>query len=171
MDVDIVTTPIFYVNAEPHIGHLYSALVADARARWSRMEGREVLFTTGTDEHGLKIEEAAEKGGFDSPATFCDEVSSTFKECFLKFGISFDDFVRTTEVRFVCSSPRTWLTPPVQTQTTAARTAVCYPLLCIYLFRIDTHAQSRNCGANLKKVVLSTEARTKDGIASPTRRI
>jgi len=58
-----VSTPIFYVNAKPHIGHLYTALLTDAAARWSRIEGIPTLFSTGTDEHGLKVQEAAENAG------------------------------------------------------------------------------------------------------------
>lgn len=59
----LITTPIFYVNASPHIGHLYTAVLSDAIARWHRLQGAEVLFTSGTDEHGLKVHEAAEKQG------------------------------------------------------------------------------------------------------------
>ena len=107
-DVDVITTPIFYVNAAPHLGHLYTALLCDARARWSRMQGRKVLFTTGTDEHGLKIEEAAEKNGFDSPLLFCDTVAKSFESCFDEFGISHDDFVRTTEPRHLETVQALW---------------------------------------------------------------
>jgi methionyl-tRNA synthetase len=100
LGTDVITTPIFYVNAAPHIGHLYTALLGDARARWSRLLGRRVLFTTGTDEHGLKIEEAAQRGGFAaSTKEFCDAVSCSFVRCFEAFAISHDDFVRTTEPR------------------------------------------------------------------------
>ena len=94
-----VTTPIFYVNSRPHIGHAYSALLADAIARWFRdVEGRAVFFSTGTDEHGAKVQEAAEKAGVPVPE-FCDEVSASFRTCFDQLNISYDDFVRTTEKR------------------------------------------------------------------------
>ena len=96
--VDVITTPIFYVNAEPHIGHVYTALLCDARARWSRLRGKEVLFTTGTDEHGLKVDEAATRNGFDEPLAFCDTVAQQFEQCFQEFQISYDDFIRTSEV-------------------------------------------------------------------------
>lgn len=94
----MVTTPIFYVNGSPHIGHLYSALVADALARWHRMLGASTLFVTGTDEHGLKIQEAA-KGKGKTPAQFCDEVSEEFRSLMVQADISNDQFIRTTEER------------------------------------------------------------------------
>jgi methionyl-tRNA synthetase len=68
-----VTTPIFYVNAAPHIGHLFSALLADAAARWHRFEGKHVLYMTGTDEHGQKIQRSAAARGIPTQQ-FCDEV-------------------------------------------------------------------------------------------------
>ncbi len=77
---------------------MYSALLCDARARWSRLLGRRVLFTTGTDEHGTKVQEAALANGFQSTIEFCDQVAKAFEDCFRAFGISFDDFVRTTQV-------------------------------------------------------------------------
>ena len=105
---DVITTPIFYVNAEPHLGHLYSALLCDARARWSRLRGRQVLFTTGTDEHGLKIEEAADRSECGTPGAFCDKVAQSFVDCFSAFGISYDDFIRTTEPRHADTVRALW---------------------------------------------------------------
>jgi methionyl-tRNA synthetase len=90
-----VTTPIFYVNGAPHIGHLYSALLADACARSHRVADEPVLFSTGTDEHGLKVHAAAAKGGVE-PGELCDRLSSVFRSSFDKIGISYDVFVRTT---------------------------------------------------------------------------
>jgi len=107
-DTDVITTPIFYVNAAPHLGHLYTTLLCDARARWSRLRGRNVLFTTGTDEHGLKIEEAAERNGFDSPGMFCDDVAESFRKCFEIYNISHDDFIRTTEKRHLDTVQTLW---------------------------------------------------------------
>ena len=73
-----ITTPIYYPSAKPHMGHAYSSIVADFFARFKRIDGFNVHFLTGTDEHGLKIQRAAEKNGVD-PQTFCDEISQTFK--------------------------------------------------------------------------------------------
>ena len=92
----LVTTPIFYVNAQPHVGHLHSALLADAASRWHQMSNIKVLFTTGTDEHGLKVQEAAEANNQD-PQEFCDQVSSTFRHAFDAANIQCDRFVRTTD--------------------------------------------------------------------------
>ena len=92
----MVTTPIFYVNAPPHIGHLYSALLGDALTRWHRLLGGRACLVTGTDEHGLKVQQAAERAG-QSPAEFCSAVSARFRGLFQRADIKFDRFVRTTE--------------------------------------------------------------------------
>ena len=102
-----VSTPIFYVNAEPHIGHLYTAVLTDAYARWSRLRGSKTLFSTGTDEHGLKVQEAAEKAGLP-PGVFCDDVSKKFKSTFDNFDITYDDYVRTTEPRHHAAVKKLW---------------------------------------------------------------
>lgn len=95
----MITTPIYYVNASPHIGHLYSSVVADALSRWYRdVKGQETLFTTGTDEHGLKVQESASKQGYE-PQPFCDRVSATFRSLFDQGNIKYDDYIRTTESR------------------------------------------------------------------------
>lgn len=80
-----VTTPIYYVNDKPHIGHAYTTLACDVIARFMRLDGREVMFLTGTDEHGQKVENSAEKAG-KTPQGFCDEVSQQFRRvsCFMK---------------------------------------------------------------------------------------
>ncbi|KAK3095008.1 hypothetical protein FSP39_009126 [Pinctada imbricata] len=93
-----ITTPIFYVNAAPHIGHLHTAVLADVLSRWKRLQGVDVLFTTGTDEHGLKIQQAATKSSIQ-PQQYCDQISSKFKEVFSLAGISYNDYIRTTENR------------------------------------------------------------------------
>ena len=72
-----ITTPIYYPSAKPHMGHAYSSIAADVIARFKRIEGNNVFFLTGTDEHGLKIQKAAEKENKD-PQVFCDEISKTF---------------------------------------------------------------------------------------------
>ncbi|MGC8976924.1 MAG: methionine--tRNA ligase [Candidatus Ratteibacteria bacterium] len=91
-----ITTPLYYVNAEPHIGHTYTTVAADCLARFYRMKGFDVFFLTGTDEHGQKIYEAAQKKGI-SPKELADEVSEIFKKTWEKMNISYDRFIRTTE--------------------------------------------------------------------------
>lgn len=91
-----ITTPIYYVNASPHIGHTYTTLAADILARYHRMIGEKVFFLTGTDEHGAKIEEKAREAG-KSPKEFADEVAASFQFAWDEFNISSDRFIRTTE--------------------------------------------------------------------------
>jgi methionyl-tRNA synthetase len=93
-----VTTPIYYVNDAPHIGHAYTTVTADALARWHRLVGDEVFFLTGTDEHGLKIVRQAEANGL-SPQEQADRTSERFKQAWSLLQISYDDFIRTTEPR------------------------------------------------------------------------
>jgi methionyl-tRNA synthetase len=91
-----VTTPIYYVNAEPHLGHAYTTVVADALARFHRLRGEETRFQTGTDEHGDKVMEAAAKVGLPVK-DFVDGISNTFRRTWDELGISYDNFVRTTQ--------------------------------------------------------------------------
>ncbi|MCC6749692.1 MAG: methionine--tRNA ligase [Deltaproteobacteria bacterium] len=98
MDTFYVTTPIYYVNDVPHIGHAYTTIVADVLARYHRARGRRVFFLTGTDEHGQKIERAAEAAGL-SPAAFVEQVMARFRRAWQVLNISNDDFLRTTEPR------------------------------------------------------------------------
>ena len=93
-----LTTPIYYVNAEPHLGHAYTTILADAAARAHRLSGEDVLFLTGTDEHGQKIERSAKKAGID-PRVFVDEIAERFRHLFADLHITNDDFIRTTEAR------------------------------------------------------------------------
>jgi methionyl-tRNA synthetase len=93
-----ITTPIYYVNARPHLGHAYTTLVCDAIARRKRMLGFDTYFLTGSDEHGQKIERSAQAAG-KTPKQFADEVSDLFRALFEKMNISNDDFIRTTEPR------------------------------------------------------------------------
>jgi methionyl-tRNA synthetase len=102
-----VTTPIYYVNDQPHIGHAYTTLACDALARFMRLDGAEVFFLTGTDEHGQKVEKAAEASGMD-PQAFTDEVSGRFRDLATAMNFSHDDFVRTTEPRHKASVSALW---------------------------------------------------------------
>ncbi len=93
-----VTTPIYYVNDVPHIGHAYTMVIADALARWHRLSGDEVFFLTGTDEHGDKIARAAQANGV-APTVWVDTMAARFVEAWSDLGIANDDFIRTTEPR------------------------------------------------------------------------
>jgi len=96
----LITTPIYYVNDKPHIGHSRPTIAADILSRFHRIAGDETFFLTGTDEHGSKVAEAAERAGI-SPQEFCDKNSQRFKEVWEKLNISYDYFVRTTDDRHV----------------------------------------------------------------------
>ncbi|HBJ75886.1 MAG TPA: methionine--tRNA ligase [Syntrophaceae bacterium] len=95
-----ITTPIYYVNASPHIGHAYTTIVADVLARWARMAGRETFFVTGTDEHGDKIAEAAQKAGI-SPKQYADGISGQFRSLWPELAITNDYFIRTTDANHI----------------------------------------------------------------------
>ncbi|HEX7343136.1 MAG TPA: class I tRNA ligase family protein, partial [bacterium] len=95
-----ITTPIYYVNDEPHIGHTYSTVIADVLARYHRLFGDQVFFLTGTDEHGQKVVEAAAQAG-RSPREHCDLMVQRYQAVWEKLEISHDDFIRTTEERHI----------------------------------------------------------------------
>ena len=95
-----LTTPLYYVNASPHIGHSYTTIATDALARYYRLRGRDVFLLTGTDEHGQKIAQAAAKSGKD-PQAFTDEVSERFRTLWGPLQIRYDDYIRTTQPRHV----------------------------------------------------------------------
>ncbi|MEM7072719.1 MAG: methionine--tRNA ligase, partial [Pseudomonadota bacterium] len=102
-----ITTPIYYVNGTPHIGHAYTSLACDIAARFQRLEGREVKLLTGTDEHGRKVEEAARLAG-QSPKDFVERFSADFRRLADAIDCSFDDFIRTTEHRHHRASQAIW---------------------------------------------------------------
>jgi methionyl-tRNA synthetase len=102
-----ITTAISYPNGRPHIGHAYEAIAADAIARYRRMQGRDVFFMTGTDEHGLKMAQTAAKRSI-SPKALADEMSSLFKEMDEALNVSFDRFIRTTEPDHYAASQAIW---------------------------------------------------------------
>ena len=102
-----ITTPIYYINAEPHLGHAYTTMVADAVARSRRLMGQDVFFLTGTDEHGQKVERAAKKAGMETPA-FADVIAGKYRDLFKALNISNDDFIRTTEPRHIAASQEIW---------------------------------------------------------------
>ena len=102
-----ITTPIYYPSAKPHMGHAYSSIIADFFARFKRIDGFQVHFLTGTDEHGLKIQREAEKNSKD-PKIFCDELSEKFKDLTKILNLSNNDFIRTTEKRHHKSVNEIW---------------------------------------------------------------
>jgi methionyl-tRNA synthetase len=102
-----VTTPIYYVNDAPHVGHAYTTLACDALARFMRLDGRQVHFLTGTDEHGQKVEKSAKAAGMD-PKAFTDKVSQNFRDLCKAMNFSNDDFIRTTEERHIKSCQELW---------------------------------------------------------------
>ena len=102
-----ITTPIYYINAEPHLGHAYTTMVADAIARSRRLVGDDVFFLTGTDEHGQKVERAAQKAGLDNHE-FADRIAAKYRALFQALNISNDDFIRTTEPRHIHAAQAIW---------------------------------------------------------------
>jgi len=102
-----VTTPIYYVNGAPHIGHAYTSIAADVLARWKRLDGFDVFFVTGTDEHGQKVEQAAREAGLD-PQTHVDRISADFQDMTRSMGVSNDVWIRTTEERHKRSCAELW---------------------------------------------------------------
>ena len=102
-----ITTPIYYPSGKPHMGHAYSSIVADIFARFKRIEGYNVYFLTGTDEHGQKIQKEAEKNNKD-PKNFCDEISETFRSLTNTLNLTNNDFIRTTESRHYKSVNEIW---------------------------------------------------------------
>ena len=102
-----ITTPIYYVNGKPHIGHAYTTIACDVIARFMRLDGRQVHFLTGTDEHGQKVEKTAAAAGL-SPLEFCDQIAETFRSLTHALEISNDDFIRTTEPRHIRACQDLW---------------------------------------------------------------
>ena len=93
-----ITTPIYYPSAKLHIGHAYCTTIADAIARFHRLEGDDVFFLTGSDEHGLKIQQKAEEAGV-TPIEYTDKIVAGFQNLWKRLSISNDDFIRTTQKR------------------------------------------------------------------------
>ena len=102
-----ITTPIYYVNDKPHLGHAYTSVACDAIARYMRLDGLDVRFLTGTDEHGQKVEKSAKTAGIP-PQVFVDEVSEHFRDMAKLLNLTNDDFIRTTEPRHYESTQELW---------------------------------------------------------------
>jgi methionyl-tRNA synthetase len=102
-----LTAAIPYANGEPHIGHAYEVIAADALARFKRLDGFQVRFQTGMDEHGQKIEQTARKLGI-APQELVDKISARFRELYDRLGITYDDFIRTTEPRHKAGVQEFW---------------------------------------------------------------
>ena len=102
-----ITTPIYYPSGKPHMGHAYSSIIADFFARFKKIDGYEVYFLTGTDEHGLKIQRSAEKNNLE-PLEFCNQISQTFRDLSKTLNLSNTDFIRTTEERHKKTVQHLW---------------------------------------------------------------
>jgi methionyl-tRNA synthetase len=102
-----ITTPIYYVNDIPHTGHSYASIASDVMARYKRLDGYDVKFLTGTDEHGQKVQKSAEKAGLN-PQAFTDKVSQNFRDLTTTLNLSNDDFIRTTEERHIRACQALW---------------------------------------------------------------
>lgn len=102
-----ITTPIYYVNGDPHMGHAYTTIACDVMARFKRLDGYDVRFLTGTDEHGIKVHQAARAAGVE-PQKFTDQVAQLFKDILPMLNISNDDFIRTTESRHKRGAQYLW---------------------------------------------------------------
>src|SRR5438067_8223632 len=102
-----LTTPIYYVNDLPHLGHAYTTVACDVLARFMRLDGHQVKFLTGSDEHGQKVEQSARAAGI-GPQEFCDRISPAWREMTKLLNISNDDFIRTTEPRHVRGVEALW---------------------------------------------------------------
>lgn len=102
-----ITTPIYYVNGEPHLGHAYTTIACDVAARFKRLDGYKVHFLTGTDEHGIKVHQAARAAGVD-PQTFTDKVAQSFMDILPALDITNDDFIRTTSARHKAGVQALW---------------------------------------------------------------
>ena len=96
MEKYYITTPIYYVNDKPHIGHAYTTILADTISRFRALVGEKPTFLTGLDEHGLKVQQAAEKNG-KAPQDHCDSMAPAFIDLWKKLNINYSDFIRTTE--------------------------------------------------------------------------
>ncbi len=102
-----ITTPIYYINGEPHIGHAYTSIAVDVLARFKRLDGYDVHFSTGTDEHGIKVARSAEKANMDIHK-FSDVMSQKFRDMSSSMNINYDDFIRTTEGRHIKAAQKLW---------------------------------------------------------------
>ncbi|MBL8644967.1 MAG: class I tRNA ligase family protein, partial [Rhodospirillaceae bacterium] len=102
-----ITTPIYYVNDKPHIGHAYTTIACDVMARFKRLDGYDVKFLSGTDEHGQKVAKAAKDQGI-SPQDLVDRNSKNFRDLAAVIGASNDDFIRTTEPRHIAACQALW---------------------------------------------------------------
>ena len=116
-DVFYITTPIYYPNDVPHIGHAYDAVATDVVARYHRLRGEEVFHLTGTDEHGLKLQRAAEAAGL-TPQAWVDQMEPKWREVWARLDIGYDDYIRTTEPRHAARRARA----PAARSTNGART-------------------------------------------------
>ncbi len=145
-----LTTPLYYVNSRPHLGHAYTEIAADTLARWHKLRGDTVFFLTGTDEHGQKISRAAQAAGME-PQAFADQYSNTFRDLWGKLDVRYDDFIRTTEPRHREAVRKVWieLEKKGELYTSAYKGFYCTPcetfLTEEYVRQVKSEGKPVNC--------------------------
>lgn len=141
-----LTTPLYYVNAKPHIGHAYTTVAADVLARFKRLLGFDVLFLTGTDEHGQKVQQAADARGL-TPKKFADELSAEFRKLWDVLNISYDDFIRTTEDRHIQAVQKFWIELESKNQIFRKKYEgwYCTPCEAFWAYRDIGHQTDKVC--------------------------
>ena len=154
-DTFYITTPIYYINDAPHIGHAYTTVAADVMARWRRMHGDKVFFLTGTDEHGQKVARAAEAGGVD-PQTWCDRMAERWKQVWAELDIAYDDFIRTTEERHTTAVQHLWQRLHEQGDVYLDRYEGWYCVAC-EAFYTESELVEGNCPIHGRPVELVSE--------------
>src|ERR1700722_3124577 len=146
-----VTTPIYYVNDVPHMGHAYTTVAADALRRYHLLRGHESRMLTGTDEHGLKIERSAAEAG-KTPQAFVDEMSARFRHAWSPLSVEPDDFIRTTEPRHIALVQKIWRRIPAKGDPYKAFTEAWYCVGC-ETFKTEKELLPGNiCPLHLKPV-------------------
>jgi methionyl-tRNA synthetase len=151
-----VTTPIYYVNDVPHIGHAYTTVAGDVLTRWRRMWGDDVFFLTGTDEHGLKVQRAAEARGV-TPKELVDETAKHFQDCWDLLDIAYDDFIRTTEPRHYAAVQKFLQTIYDNGDIELATYEGLYCVSCEAYYAEDELVDDGNCPIHLRPVEHVTE--------------
>ena len=142
-----ITTPIYYPSAKPHMGHAYSSIVADFFARFKRIQGYNVFYLTGTDEHGQKIERAANINK-KNPQDFCDDISQIFKDLTKTLNLSNNDFIRTTETRHKKSAINVW-----KILEEKKRNLFIKIFWLVFSIRRSILFRGRNCGGRWKEEI------------------
>src|SRR5438876_1124304 len=137
-----ITTPIYYVNARPHIGHAYTTIACDTIARRQRMMGYDTYFLTGTDEHGQKIERAAQAAG-KTPQQLTTDVAAEFRALWDRLGLTYDDFIRTTSERHKQGVQTLWRDRK-STRLNSSHPSISYAVFCLKKKNAQTLSNSHS---------------------------